>query len=179
MLLRPLRCDHDKKVYFFISALINSPHRDDENKILFLLWLIATTPTKSHIFPIATTFTTPWSWQKYMFSFQHYVYYILIMTTNIFFFISVLRSLGLNYEKKSFPIATTFTTFVNMTKVFFFFAAAFTTSWLALRSLHPGSEKIYFSFHFSTTFTTSCSQMKINLFSFQQYVPYAISSVIL
>ena len=103
MLLRPLRCDHDKKVYFFISALINSPHRDDENKILFLLWLIATTPTKSHIFLIATTFTTPWSWQKYMFSFQHYVYYILIMTTNIFFFISVLRSLGLNHEKKKFP----------------------------------------------------------------------------
>ena len=38
-----------------------------------------------NIFCIATAFTTPWSWQKYMFSFQHHVHYILIMTKNTFF----------------------------------------------------------------------------------------------
>ena len=55
---------------------------------------------KSNIIPITTTFTTAWSWQKYMFSFQHYVYYTLIMTKNMLFFISVLRSLGPNHEKR-------------------------------------------------------------------------------
>ena len=50
-----------------------------------------------NIFPIATTFTTPWSWQEYMFSFRHYVYYMMIMTKNIPFFILVLCSLGPNH----------------------------------------------------------------------------------
>ena len=62
---------------------------------------------------------------------------------------------------------------------FFFVAATFTTPWLALRPLRPGSEKRHFSFHFSTTFTTSWSRLKKNLFWFQQYVPYAIRSVVL
>ena len=62
---------------------------------------------------------------------------------------------------------------------FFFVAATFTTPWLALRPLRSGSEKRHFSFHFSTTFTTSWSRLKINLFWFQQYVPYAIRSVFL
>ena len=37
------------------------------------------------IVPIVTTFTTPWSWQKYKFLFQHYLYYTLIITKNILF----------------------------------------------------------------------------------------------
>ena len=33
--------------------------------------------------PIATTFSTPLSWQKYIFSFQHYVYYALVKKEDI------------------------------------------------------------------------------------------------
>ena len=59
-------------------------------KKLFLLLLIATMSTTSrlcqkNIFSIATSFTMPWSWQKYIFSFQHLVYYILIISKNILF----------------------------------------------------------------------------------------------
>ena len=92
-------------------------------------------------------------------SFQHYAF---IMTKKIFFFfISVLRSIRRNHGKKTFPIATTPTTFVIMTKIvflccyyvyytviktknmYFYFRTTFTTAWLrkkifyisALRSL--------------------------------------------
>ena len=116
MLLRPLRRDHYKKVYFFISAPLHSLHRDDQKKLLFPLLLIATTFTTSwlcqkNVFPIATTFTTQWSWKKKnvftsalrlinhdhdkkntFFSFQHYVHYVLITTENTFIFISTTRS---------------------------------------------------------------------------------------
>ena len=73
-------------------------------KYIFFLFTttIFTTPWwwEKVLFPlllIATTFTMPLSWQKYIFSFQHYVYCMMIMTKNILFFISVLRSLGPNH----------------------------------------------------------------------------------
>ena len=66
-----------KKVYFFFSALLHSLHRDDEKKSTF-----SPAPNCYYIRCVAimsTTFTTPWWWQKYMFSFQHYVYYMMII----------------------------------------------------------------------------------------------------
>ena len=42
--------ERNKNIYFFISIL-HSPRRDHEKEIMFFL-------------PIATTFTTPWFWQK-------------------------------------------------------------------------------------------------------------------
>ena len=160
MLLRPLRRNHDKKVYFFISALLHSLHRNDEKKSIFSLLLIATTFTASwlcqeNIFLMATTFTTPWSWQKYVFSFQHYVHYILIMTKNILFFISVLRSLGPNHVKYNFAIATTFTTLVIMT--IFLLCCCY----------------VHYTV-ISTTSTTSWLRKKIFYFSFQHYVHYVL-----
>ena len=166
-LLRSLRHGRVKKTKFHFSTTFTTPWSWKKLFTLSFIknTLIATTSTtprswqrniyfhfsittfttpwwwKKKLFPLlltATTFTTPWSWQKYMFSFQQYVYYTLIMTKNILFFISVLRSLGPNHEKKkNFPIATTFTTFAIMTKTFLFFATTFTTPWLALRPLRP------------------------------------------
>ena len=103
-----------------------------KKKLLFLLLLIATTSTTSwlcrkniypiaatsttswlcwkSIFPIATPFTTPWSREKQMSSFQHYLYYILVITKNIIFFIS-------EFLWKKNPIAT----FVIMTIFFSLF----------------------------------------------------------
>ena len=61
---------------------------------------------KKYFFPVAncyyvhyisimsTTFTTPWSCQKYMFLFQHYVYYMMIIYKKYTFFILVLRPLS-------------------------------------------------------------------------------------
>ena len=50
---------------------------------------------------------------------------------------------------------------------------------ISIMSTTPWLRKKIFSFHFSTTFTTSWSRLKINLLSFQQYIPYTISSVVL
>ena len=79
-----------QKCIFFRSSTPTFTTPQWWKKIQFPLLLIATMFTTSwlcqkNIFRIATTFTTPWSWQKYMFSFQHYVHYILIMTRNTFF----------------------------------------------------------------------------------------------
>ena len=140
MLLRPLCHDHDKKVYFFISALLHSLHRDDEKTLLFPLLVIPTTFTASwlsqkNIFPVANTFTTPWSWQKYMFSFQHYVYYILIMTKNILFSFQFYALWSYSCKK---IIALLLLRLLHWSWQFFFFVAAtFTTPWLALHPLRP------------------------------------------
>ena len=119
-----------QKAYFFISALLHSLHCDDEKILLFPLLLIGTISTMSwlcqeNIFPIATTFTTPWSWQKYMFSFQHYVYYILIMSKNILSW------------KKIIPLLLLRSLHSWSWQFFLFVAAKFTMPWLALCPLHP------------------------------------------
>ena len=86
--------DHNKNIYFFISTL-HSPRCDNEKEIMIFL-------------PIATTFTTPWFWQKNIFlllllhslsygydkkkanyfSFQHYFHYTVIMRIKYYFAIT-------------------------------------------------------------------------------------------
>ena len=90
--------DHNKNIHFF-NSILHSPSYDHEKEIMIFL-------------PIATTFTTPWFWQKNIvlllllrslrhdyniktnyFSFQHYFHYTVILRA-----------------KYCFTIATTFTT---------------------------------------------------------------------
>lgn len=136
--------------------------------------IFATTSTtpwlrkKEKRIPKVTTFSTPWSWQKYIISFQHYVHYALIIKKN-FFFHSVLRSLRRNNWKKNalakFVIIDNLLFIccyyvhyvVTMTKnKYFCFSTAFTTAWL---------RKNIFSLNFNTTFTTSWSRLKIYFIS--------------
>ena len=91
-----------------------------------------------------------------MFSFQHYVYYILIMTTNIFFFISVLRSLGLNHEKKKFPNCYYVYYIREHDKCIFLFCCC--VHYIVI----------------STTFTTPWFRKNIFQLSFQYYVHYVL-----
>ena len=145
MLLCPLRCDHDKKVYIFISALQYSLHHDDKIK------------KKNTFSPIANCYYVHYVviMSKIYFPYSYYVHYSVIMT-KIYVFISALHvlhldhdkkytffslhSIGLNHEKIYiyFLYCYYVTTFVIMTKLFFFVTATFTTPWLALRPLRSG-----------------------------------------
>ena len=105
---------------------------------------------QKNIFPITTTFTTPWSWQKYVFisalcvlHLDHDKKHALLIQ----FYTLWIRIM----KKKFFPIATMLTTFVIMTKKFFFVAATFTMPWLALCRLCSGYKKKCFRFYFSPT----------------------------
>ena len=104
--------------------------------ILFPYYPLHRDYVKKIFFPTATTFITSWSWPKYMFSFQHYVYRALIMT-NFFFHSSTTfsRSYYVHYtcdhDKKFFLCCCYVHYAVIMTKnICFYFNTKSITPWL-------------------------------------------------
>ena len=74
----------------FILALLHSLYlKNEKKKHLFPIpncYYVHYAVIMKKKFSQATTFTTPWSWQKYIISFQHCVCYALIMTKKLYFY---------------------------------------------------------------------------------------------
>ena len=81
LLLRWLRHDSDKKNFFLELHSLRHDYDKKSNYFSFKHHFHYTINHKDNIcFAIATTFTTPWSRQKFiLFLFQHYFHYTIVM----------------------------------------------------------------------------------------------------
>ena len=108
--------------------------------------------------------------EKRVFSFSHYLHYTIIKRKNSFLFHLVTTFITpWSREQKSFFFS--FTRYVHYTmtkreKEFFFISS--------LRSLHHDQETKKFFIHLVTTFTTPWSRDKKGFYSFRHYVHYTM-----
>ena len=125
---------------------------------------------------IATTSTTPRSLQKSIFFHFSTTAFITPRWREKITFSPIANCYHVHYvvirQKKYFPYSYYVHYAVIFKKLYVFISA------LRLLNLDHDKKKIFF-FHFSTTLTTSWSRLKTHLFSFQQQVPNATSSVVL